>query len=46
MIYKVKARIIEEMICEFYRKLANGTVVQQRPDGEEIVASMKRVCRS
>src|SRR5262249_5989493 len=38
----VKARIIEEMIGEFYRKLANGTVAQQRPDGEEIVASMKR----
>ena len=42
MIYKVKARITEEMIGEFYRKLANGTVAQQRPDGEEIVASMKR----
>jgi hypothetical protein len=42
MIYTVKARIIEAMIGEFYRKLANGTVAQQRPDGEEIVASMKR----
>ena len=42
MIYKVKARIIEETIGEFYRKLANETVAQQRPDGEEIVASMKR----
>src|SRR5215472_17232805 len=42
MIYKVKARVIEEKIGEFYRKLADGTVAKQRPDGEEIVASMKR----
>jgi hypothetical protein len=42
MIYKVKARIIDETISEFYRKLADGTVAKQRPDGEEIVASMKR----
>jgi hypothetical protein len=42
MIYKVKARVIEETIGEFYRKLADGTVFEQRPDGEEIVASMKR----
>ena len=42
MIYKVKAKIIEETIGEFYRKLADGTVAQQRPDGEEITASMKR----
>jgi hypothetical protein len=42
MIYKVKARVIEETIGEFYRKLADGTVSEQRPDGEEIVASMKR----
>ena len=42
MIYKVKAKIIEETIGEFYRKLADATVAQQRPDGEEITASMKR----
>src|SRR6516162_5460535 len=42
MIYKVKARFIDDMIGEFYRKLADGTVAKQRPDGEEIVASMKR----
>ena len=42
MIYKVKARVIEETIGEFYCKLADGTVAKQRPDGEEIVASMKR----
>jgi hypothetical protein len=42
MIYRVKAKIIEDMIGEFYRKLADGTVAKQRPDGEEITASMKR----
>jgi hypothetical protein len=42
MIYKVKARVIDETMGEFYRKLADGTVAEQRPDGEEIVASMKR----
>jgi hypothetical protein len=42
MIYKVKARVINETIGEFYRKLADGTVAKQRPDGEENVASMKR----
>jgi len=40
MIYKVKAKIIERTIGEFYRKLADGKVAQQRPDGEEITASM------
>ena len=42
MIYKVKAKVIDETIGEFYRKLADGTVGKQRPDGEENVASMKR----
>ena len=42
MIYKVKAKIIEDTIGEFYRRLADGTVAKQRPDGEEITASMKR----
>ena len=35
MIYKVKARVIDDTIGEFYRKLADGTVAKQRPDGEE-----------
>jgi hypothetical protein len=42
MIYKVKAKVIVGTIGEFYRKLADGTVAKQRPDGEEIVASMRR----
>ncbi|HXY30453.1 MAG TPA: hypothetical protein VEI06_07065 [Gemmatimonadaceae bacterium] len=42
MIYRVKAKVIDEAIGEFYRRLTDGTVAKQRPDGEEIVASMKR----
>jgi len=42
MIYKVNAKVIERTIGEFYRKLADGTVAKQRPDGEEITAFMKR----
>ena len=42
MIYKVKAQIIEQKIGEFYHKLSDETVAKQRPDGEEIIASMKR----
>jgi hypothetical protein len=37
-----QAKVIDETIGEFYRKLTDGTIVKQRPDGEEIVASMKR----
>ena len=42
MIYKVKANVIEDRIGELYRKLTDGTIAKQRPDGNEIVASMKR----
>ena len=42
MIYKIKAGVIDETIDEFYFKLADSTVAKQRPDGEEIVAAMKR----
>ncbi|MBV9009052.1 MAG: hypothetical protein JO354_07795 [Verrucomicrobia bacterium] len=41
MIYRVKARVIDRTIAEFYRKLADETVAKQRPDGEEITAAMK-----
>ena len=30
------------MMPEFYRKLSNGTIQNQEPDGAEIVDSMKR----
>ena len=42
MLYKVRAKIIEENLSMFYEKLIDGTIYNQRPDGKEIVASMKR----
>jgi hypothetical protein len=42
MIYKVRATFIEERLGDFFEKLTDGTIEGQRPDGEEIVASMKR----
>lgn len=42
MIYKVKARYHEDKAAEFLEKLTNGTIGNQKPDGQEIVASMKR----
>lgn len=46
MIYKVRAKIIEEKIIEFYSKLTDGTIAAQSPDGEEIVSAMKRAVRT
>jgi len=42
MHYKVKARLIPEVAVEFHRKLTDGTISRQKPDGEEIVQSMRR----
>ena len=42
MIYSIKAQYIEEKMGEFYRKLTDGTIQNQKPDGQEIVNSMKR----
>ena len=42
MFYSVKAKYIEEKMGEFYRKLTDGTIQNQKPDGQEIVNSMKR----
>ena len=42
MLYKVRAKIIEENLSIFYEKLIDGTIYNQHPDGKEIVASMKR----
>jgi len=42
MIYSIKARYIEEKMGEFYRKLTDGTIQNQKPDGQEIINSMKR----
>jgi len=40
--YTVKARYINEKMPEFFRKLTDGTIQSQKPDGYEIVNSMKR----
>ncbi len=42
MRYLVKARFIEGNMKEFYRNLTDGTIASQKPDGQEIVSSMKR----
>lgn len=42
MIYSVRAKINENKIFEFYKKLTDGTIYEQEPDGKEIVNSMKR----
>jgi hypothetical protein len=42
MFYSVKARYISSGLAEFHRKLTNGTILRQRPDGQEIVESMRR----
>ncbi len=42
MFYSVKAQYIEEKMKEFYQKLTDGTIQNQKPDGYEIVKSMKR----
>ena len=40
--YSVRAQFIEEKLYEFYQKLIDGTISNQKPDGQEIIASMKR----
>ena len=42
MEYKVKAKPIKEKLSAFYKVLTDGSVENQRPDGSEIVASMRR----
>ena len=42
MNYSVKAQYIEEKMGEFYQKLTDGTIQNQKPDGQEIINSMKR----
>ena len=41
-VYKVKARYNTEKLYEFFKKLTDGTITNQKPDGKEIVSSMKR----
>ena len=40
--YSIKAQFIEEKMSEFYQKLTDGTIENQKPDGQEIINSMKR----
>ncbi|MEO8398837.1 MAG: hypothetical protein ABI550_03370 [Ignavibacteriaceae bacterium] len=42
MFYKVKAKYKEEKLSLFYKKLTDGSVSNQKPDGNEIVSSMER----
>ncbi len=42
MIYRVRARFRTDTAAVFLKKLTDGTVQQQTPDGPEIVASMNR----
>ncbi len=42
MLYRVRAKIIEGKTTAFLEKLTDGSIERQRPDGQEIVASMKR----
>lgn len=42
MIYSIKAKFIEEKMKEFFQNLTDGTIENQKPDGTEILSSMKR----
>ncbi|NKB54460.1 MAG: hypothetical protein GKR97_20015 [Rhizobiaceae bacterium] len=42
MIYHVQAKFNPQTAQELFAKLTDGTVADQRPDGPELVASMKR----
>ncbi len=42
MIYSIKAKFIEEKMKGFFQKLTDGTIENQKPDGAEILSSMKR----
>jgi len=42
MIYKVTAKFYDDKVGEFYRKLTDGSIQNQKPDGQEMVGSMHR----
>ena len=42
MLYRVRAKVIEENLHSLYEKLTDGTIYNQHPDGKEIIASMKK----
>ena len=41
MLYKVKAKFNSKLLSIFFKKLTDGTVEKQKPDGLEIIKSMK-----
>tara|TARA_B100000949_G_scaffold206550_1_gene197335 strand:+ start:128 stop:439 length:312 start_codon:yes stop_codon:yes gene_type:complete len=41
MRYHVKATMLEEKMGELYQKLSDGTITSQKPDGREIVSSIR-----
>ena len=42
MLYRVEAKFHNDLLKEFFTKLTDGTIENQKPDGLEILASMKR----
>ena len=42
MFYSIKAKFIPENMKDFFQKLTDGTIENQKPDGTEILNSMKR----
>ena len=42
MRYHVKATMLKEKMGEFYLKLSDGTITGQKPDGREIVSSIRK----
>ena len=42
MFYSIKTHFIEEKMKEFFQKLTDGSIENQKPDGAEILSSMKR----
>lgn len=42
MLYRVRARIIGKKLENFFHKLTDESIEKQKPDGMEIVASMRR----
>ena len=42
VIYSIKSKFITEKMKEFFKVLTDGTIENQKPDGPEILSSMKR----
>jgi len=42
MNYQVTAKFHKDQLAEFFKKLSDGTIESQKPDGAEILNSMKR----